>query len=217
MRFAITILAAVLRHLYIAWIHPFGDGNGRTARLLEFQLLAKSGFAPLPAANLLSDHYNRTRTRYYRELERASKSSGDVQPFLAYAVQGFVDGLREQINLVRKTQLKVAWENHVHASFDGPDTPTAKRRKHLLLDMPIGIVERSALTSVSTRVASDYASTGPRTLSRDLNDLVAKGLIVRRGARGFIANRHSILAFLPPVARLDDTGPESRDSPVTKA
>ena len=34
-----AILKAILAHLYIAWIHPFGDGNGRTARLIEFQIL----------------------------------------------------------------------------------------------------------------------------------------------------------------------------------
>ncbi|NOY75701.1 MAG: hypothetical protein GXP32_07900 [Kiritimatiellaeota bacterium] len=34
-----------LAHVYIAWIHPFGDGNGKTARLMEFYLLLRSGFA----------------------------------------------------------------------------------------------------------------------------------------------------------------------------
>ncbi|MCY3577984.1 MAG: Fic family protein, partial [bacterium] len=37
--FALTVIQAIYAHLYIAWIHPFGDGNGRTARLLEFMLL----------------------------------------------------------------------------------------------------------------------------------------------------------------------------------
>ena len=32
-QFALAVAAAVYAHLYIAWIHPFGDGNGRTARL----------------------------------------------------------------------------------------------------------------------------------------------------------------------------------------
>jgi Fic family protein len=65
MRFFNAFLAAVLGHLYIAWIHPFGDGNGRTARLLECAILANSGVVPWVSSNLLSDHYNRTRSRYY--------------------------------------------------------------------------------------------------------------------------------------------------------
>ena len=58
--FALTVIQAIYAHLYIAWIHPFGDGNGRTARLLEFMLLARSGQLPLLAAHLLSNHYNLT-------------------------------------------------------------------------------------------------------------------------------------------------------------
>ena len=49
--FALTVARAVYAHLYISWIHPFGDGNGRTARLLEFLILARSGVVPLLAAN----------------------------------------------------------------------------------------------------------------------------------------------------------------------
>lgn len=55
-----AIFKAVVAHLYLAWIHPVGDGNGRTARLVEFQILLSSG-VPSPAAHLLSNHYNQTR------------------------------------------------------------------------------------------------------------------------------------------------------------
>jgi Fic family protein len=38
-----AVIHAVLAHLYLEWIHPFGDGNGRTGRLVEFQILAAGG------------------------------------------------------------------------------------------------------------------------------------------------------------------------------
>jgi len=82
-----AIIRAVIGHLYVAWIHPFDDGNGRTARLLEFRVLVASG-VPTPTAHLLSNHYNQTRTEYYRQLDRASRSGGDVVPFVEYAVRG---------------------------------------------------------------------------------------------------------------------------------
>lgn len=47
-----SVLAAIAAHLYFVWIHPFGDGNGRTARLIEFRYLLQAGF-PTPAAHLL--------------------------------------------------------------------------------------------------------------------------------------------------------------------
>ena len=42
-RVPVAIIKASLVHLYLAWIHPFGDGNGRTARLCEFLVLVTSG------------------------------------------------------------------------------------------------------------------------------------------------------------------------------
>lgn len=68
--------------------------------MIEFHLLFAAG-VPLPAAHLLSDHYNKTRTEYYRQLTFASRSGGDVLPFIRYALEGFLDGLRGQINLIR--------------------------------------------------------------------------------------------------------------------
>ena len=56
---SIAILRAITAHLYLIWIHPFGDGNGRLARLVEFTILLKSGI-PSIAAHLLSNHYNAT-------------------------------------------------------------------------------------------------------------------------------------------------------------
>jgi Fic family protein len=55
-----ALIKAACAHLYLAWIHPFDDGNGRTARLVELQILLSAG-VPMPAAHLLSNHYNATR------------------------------------------------------------------------------------------------------------------------------------------------------------
>src|SRR5665811_45518 len=114
MQFSLAVLKAIVAHVYLAWIHPFGDGNGRTARLVEMQLLLRSGFVPLPAAFVLSNHYNQTRDKYYRELDKSSKSGGDLGSFISYAMQGFVDGLREQLSVIRKQQWDVTWQNYVH-------------------------------------------------------------------------------------------------------
>ena len=108
-----AVLKAIVAHLYLAWIHPFADGNGRTARLVEFHLLLEAGI-PSPAAHLLSNHYNQTRSEYYRQLDYASKSGGDILPFIQYAVQGFVDGLRSQLEYVWEQQWDIVLLNYVH-------------------------------------------------------------------------------------------------------
>ena len=195
---AAGILKAIVAHLYLAWIHPFGDGNGRTARLLEFQILIDAG-VPTPAAHLLSNHYNQTRAEYYCQLDRASQTGGDVTPFLVYALQGFVDGLRIQIDQIRMQQWDVSWQNYVHDVFRGKTSSSDVRRRQLVLDLsakPEG-VRRGDLVRVSPEVASLYARKTAKTLSRDVNSLVGMGLLEQREDGICRAKREVILAFLP--------------------
>lgn len=191
------IIRAVMAHLYMAWIHPFGDGNGRTARLVEYRLLLASG-APSPAVHLLSNHYNLTRTEYYRQLERASASGGDYVPFFEYAVGGFLDGLREQIAEIRKFQLDVIWRNYVHEAFGDRKTEVEKRRRDLVLalsyvDKPIKV---AGIPTISPDIATAYHGTSRMLLNRDLNALGKMGLLVR-SKNGIIANKRMVEAFLP--------------------
>jgi len=202
MEIVYAIVKAVVAHLYLAWIHPFGDGNGRTARLVEFQILLDSG-VPTPAAHLLSNHYNQTRTEYYRQLEEASRSGGDVVPFMSYAVEGFRDGLRSQLERIRAQQWTIAWENYVHDAFRDKANPSDVRRQQLVLDLSEQLepVEASKLATVSPRVAAAYAKKTRKTLSRDLNALLHMGLIEKDQQGRFRAKREQILAFLPSRAR----------------
>ncbi len=203
LRFVLAVAQAVYAHLYISWLHPFGDGNGRTARLLEFAILARSGMVPLPAANLMSNHYNLTRDRYYRELAESSRTA-DTARFVAYAVQGLVDGIRDQIDEVREQQFSVTWHNHVHNKLaEFPSSPARERQRSLVLAMPSGIdMAKSELPGLTAALAALYARTGPRTLSRDLNRLRDAELVVRR-PKGWRTNDAVISAFLPPTADRD--------------
>ncbi len=192
-----AIVRSVVAHLYLAWIHPFGDGNGRTARLPEFHILHSAG-VPSPAAHLLSNHYNQTRTEYYRQLDQASKSGGDIVPFIRYAVRGFVDGLREQLETIWAQQWDVTWRNFVHERFQSRHSASDTRQRHLALDLGEARdwVEVVKIPDLSTRLAKAYAAKTSKTLQRDVNALVGLGLIVREG-RKVRARREVILAFLP--------------------
>lgn len=196
LRLMYAIVRAVLAHLSFEWIHPFGDGNGRTGRLIEFHILVSSGI-PFPAAHLLSNHYNQTRSEYYRQLQVASTSGGEVVPFLEYAVQGLVDGLRGQIDRVQAEQMDVMWENYVHQELPGA-TSTAERRRALVFELTrIGLpVPRRALMHFTGEIRQWYADKTPKTLTRDLNFLRELSLLLPT-AEGWIANKDLVRGFLP--------------------
>lgn len=194
---AYAVIKAVLAHVYLAWIHPFGDGNGRTARLIEFHLLLAAG-VPSPAAHLLSNHYNETRAEYYRQLDLASKSGGDLLPFLRYAVRGFVDGLRAQLEYVWEQQWDITWQNYLHELFQNRSSASDVRQRHLALDLGIrnDWVNVSEIVELTPRLAKAYANKTPKTVQRDLNVLAGMKLI-DRVARRVRARRELIFAFLP--------------------
>jgi len=197
MELVYAIIKAVLAHVYLAWIHPFGDGNGRTARLIEFHLLLAAG-VPSPAAHLLSNHYNETRPEYYRQLDLASRSGGDLLPFLRYAVRGLADGLRAQLEFVWEQQWDVTWRNHMHELFQHKSGASDARQRRLALDLGAcsGWVNVGDISELTPRLAKAYASKTHKTVQRDLNVLANMKLIVREPRR-VMARRELIFAFLP--------------------
>jgi Fic family protein len=204
------VLKAIISHIYLAWIHPFGDGNGRTARMLEVRFLLEGG-APTPAAHLLSNFYNQTRNEYYRKLDEVSRNGGDIMPFIAYAVDGLCGELREQISKVRQYQFDVTWENFVHDQFKDKKSEADHRRRHLVLALSKRSegIPLAGLRKLSTKVAELYATRAFRTMIRDVNILNEMDLITRDG-RLIKANVDIIRAFVPN-RRTNHTTPKISD------
>lgn len=70
---------ASLAHFQLTWIHPFQDGNGRTARMLMNLILTSNGYPP--ALIKVED-----RTQYYYVL-RLAHETGDTRPFVYFIYQ----------------------------------------------------------------------------------------------------------------------------------
>jgi len=195
-----AIIQAIIAHIYMAWIHPFGDGNGRTARLLEFQLLVQNG-VPAVAAHLLSNHYNLTRAEYYRQLDAASRSGGDIVPFVEYAAQGLADGLRDQISAIAQQQIDLAWRDYIHEQIFAIPSSTNERRYNLVktlsrLQEPI---KPHTIVEYNPKLVNEYSGKS-KTLARDINALIDMELI-ERTSKGIRARIEHIYAFLPPRNR----------------
>lgn len=90
-----VILAGIV-HYEIARIHPFIDGNGRTARLMASLVLYKSGFDHRRFF-ALDDFYDENRAAYYAALKTAQTDKGDITKWLEY----FTDGVLYSIDKVK--------------------------------------------------------------------------------------------------------------------
>jgi len=190
--FSDAVIQAIVTHVYIEWIHPFGDGNGRTGRLVEFYILLRAGLPDI-ASHILSNFYNQTRPEYYRQLDLAGKSS-DLSSFIAYAVKGFRDGLQGTLAGIQRNQLAIAWRAFIYDKFADlryRKRNVFKRRRALALllpeDTPISFEE---ITSSSPQLARFYAGFSSRTLLRDLKVLQDLELIVQVDSK-YLANIQS--------------------------
>lgn len=201
--FGRAVVRAVVTHVYVLWIRPFGDGNGRTARLLETCVLAAAG-NPVIASQLLTEFYAETRDDYLRQLERASRDRS-LTSFIAYAVEGLRDRLRTTFDTVNSAQFDAAWRSHVLDRFSARDyrkKSVFRRRRDLILAIPIDTMFTTAdLVQLDPDLSNRYAGLSARTLRRDLAVLVDEGLLVESGG-AYRPNTDALrTTALPPAGR----------------
>jgi Fic family protein len=96
------VLLAGIAHYEIAWIHPFIDGNGRTARLLATLILYLKGFDHRQIF-ALDDYYDRDRKSYYAALGAVDKETKNITQWLEY----FTDGVAFSVNEVKDKVLRL--------------------------------------------------------------------------------------------------------------
>lgn len=103
------VIAAAITHLEIAAIHPFNDGNGRTARALATLILYQRGY-DFRRLFALEDYYNTDRPEYYKAInigKTYADRKNDVTSWLEYFVKGF----KQEIDEVKNKILPLAARN----------------------------------------------------------------------------------------------------------
>jgi hypothetical protein len=161
----------------------------------------------VPTCQLLSNHYNQTRTEYYRQLAVSSRERNGLLAFLEYAAQGFVDQLRDQLAVLWQQQFEDRWAQFVHQTFSGRSSPADIRRLRLVLDLSRTFhasgesgnpIPKRAISDLTPRLAGAYATKTEKTLSRDLNEIKRLGLL-KQEPDGWVPADESIRGLQPPA------------------
>ncbi len=114
------LMKVALAHHRFAWIHPFGNGNGRVVRLLTYALLVKYGFRVSAMGRLLNPAavFCADRNRYYAMLADADMGTDlALEAWCTYVLTGVRDELRkvDQLADYRHLQAKVLLPALAHA------------------------------------------------------------------------------------------------------
>lgn len=103
------LMKIAIAHHRFAWIHPFGNGNGRVVRLLTYALLIKYGFRMSAGGRVLNPTavFCNNRDRYYQMLSTADAGKDkDILEWAEYVLSGIVEELTKLDKLTNYTFLK---------------------------------------------------------------------------------------------------------------
>ncbi len=176
------VIRAAFAHYYLGRIHPFGDGNGRTARIIEAILLKTAGIKFLPP--MLSNFYYANLDDYFWafSLSRKNKAS-DVTPFLDFFLRGVIESLTEIkdriMEIIRRLALKDYYEQLKH-------NRSITQRQHdflrILLEYKLPDFSLNDLWTTPA-LSTVYNPVSERTARRDLDKLTKENLLLREENR----------------------------------
>jgi Fic family protein len=157
------ILVAGIAQFQFVHIHPFIDGNGRTARLLSTLILYKTGY-DFKKLFTISEYYDKDRPSYYQSIQTVRNNNMDMTTWLEYFVHGLHSQMREiqakgeqlikqdsQLQKIKKMVLNKRQEKAI---------------KYLIIKGTLSVNEYQAVVSCIRRTAQ-----------RDLEELVEKKII----------------------------------------
>lgn len=166
--------------MWFVTVHPFDDGNGRIARAIADMSLARSEGSSQRYYSM-SAQIRLERNAYYSILEQTQKGDLDITPwlkwFLACLNRAFDGAETILATVLRKAAF---WKQHAITPFNARQRNMVNR----LLDGFVG-----KLTSSKWAKLED---TSPDTALRDINDLVARG-ILKHDAGGGRSTGYSLL------------------------
>ncbi|TXG81197.1 MAG: Fic family protein [Sphingomonadales bacterium] len=166
------VIIAAIAHLWFVTIHPFEDGNGRIARAIADLALARSEQSAQRFYSM-SSQIRAERNRYYDLLEATQKGDLDITPWL----QWFLECLDRAFDKADDTLGAVMDKaRYWDAIKDQPLNERQQRVLNRLLDGFEGKLTSSKWAKL-TKSSQD-------TASRDIDDLIRKGILVRGAAGG---------------------------------
>ncbi|MCK6480403.1 MAG: Fic family protein [Planctomycetes bacterium] len=173
------LLQALALHYHLAAMHPFLDGNGRTARAAEALLLQRLGLRDVLFIPL-SNYYCEEKAGYLRALAASAEAAHDLTPFLLFGLRGVAAQCRRLSGEIRGHLARALFRNTMTDLFGRLETP----RKRVLGERHVRVLDllleegTMALGDLERRSAHLYLLRNPgKALRRDLVHLAALGAL----------------------------------------
>ena len=178
------IIQAIAAHYHIGAMHPFGDGNGRTARALEAFMLRAAGVNDMVMVSL-SNYYYEHVEEYLAALYDSRNSGHDLTPFLRFALPAVAERCNALATEIVTHNKRMLYREFARSLFGRLRSP----RRRALAERQLRIIE--ILLDSGSMSASDLVQQvwvhymglkhPSRALGRDLSGLLNLSAIVVSG------------------------------------
>ena len=173
------IIRGIIVHFMLAFMHPFVDGNGRTARALFYWYMLKEGYK-LTEYMSISRVIAKSKSNYEKAFRYVENDGNDMGYFVAYnlgALEKSFQQLRDYIQ--RKQREKRAASSFMMAG-------NVNQRQALVLQR----LKEEPDTIFTVKDVQDQFSVSSMTARKDLSDLVQQGYLteiaLNKVTRGYI-------------------------------
>jgi Fic family protein len=112
--YSIWIIKGVLTHYAISRMHPFADGNGRTARAIEALIFCHKAKINDYCFYGISNYCYRNRDAYIEELSKVD-ISGDASNFLMFCIKGFHESILYVKDRITNVISELMFMDYVHS------------------------------------------------------------------------------------------------------
>ncbi len=166
------VMKAGIAHLWFVTIHPFDDGNGRIARALTDLLLARSEKTSQRCYSM-SAQIQAERNAYYRLLEVTQKGDLDITPWMSWFLDCLERVFERAEGVFGAVMAKAEfWERHRGTELNA--------RQQTMVNKLLDGFDGRLTTSKWAKVAK----TSPDTALRDIEALIAAGILKKDAAGG---------------------------------
>jgi Fic family protein len=130
------LVQAMALHYHLAAMHPFLDGNGRTARAMEALVLRRAGLTDR-AFVAMSNYYYDEKPAYLRILSEVRQGGHDLTPFLIFALQGVRVQCERLTAEIRKQMQRALFRDTMYSLFNRLET----KRKRVIGERQVEILK----------------------------------------------------------------------------
>ena len=180
--FVHPIIRAIIVHFMIAYVHPFVDGNGRTARALFYWYMLKSGYWLTEYLSISRVIY-KSKTNYEKAYLHAEVDENDIGYFITYHLRALEIAFQELKRYIEK-------KSQQQQTLDFIKLGNINERQAMILSL---LYENPKIILTVKELQNRFAVSHP-TVKLDLDALVERGFLekvpVNKVKNNYIRGEH---------------------------